>query len=83
MTALAWMDQALCTRLAGWDEASVPDKQETCGHCPVADTCLDYGMPQEMYADSGSERGWPVFGGMTREQRRSRRRRHGLRAVTL
>lgn len=78
MTSLAWMDQAVCARISGWHQAEPADQAETCGHCPVQAECIRYGLMQE--PPTGVEADWPVYGGLTRGQRVSRRRRHGLQA---
>ena len=48
MSGLAWMDQALCARLADWDRADPEDQAETCAHCPVAAQCLDYALTHNL-----------------------------------
>jgi len=75
VTALAWMDRAVCARLKGWHQAEPEDQAETCRHCPVQAECVAYGLGVETLA-VGNEKGFPIYGGLDRAQRlRVRRKR--------
>ena len=49
---------------------TVPNAREICRSCPVQRTCLQWGV---MYEDEG------MWGGLTRDELRRERHRHGIR----
>lgn len=70
-----WTDAACAnpqglTLFANLSEDTVPDARELCRTCPIQRTCLQWGV---LYEDEG------MWGGLTRDELRRERYRHGIR----
>lgn len=75
VTVPRWTDAACATPrgmalFANITEDVVPDARETCRSCPIQRACLQWGV---LYEDVG------MWGGLTRDEIRKERHRHGIR----
>lgn len=75
-SSLDWMSRGKCLPYPDFTESSVSRQKAICKSCPVTAECLDYILPYEEILPGGAQiEGYPVYGGMSVQERRTIRQR--------
>ena len=72
-----WRAQAACRGIRFFTELSIDDQKDWCLNCPVSVKCLDFALQTEPLTSSRDASEWPVYGGVTGDERQRMIRRLG------